>query len=173
MPKARLVYFHWTPALITVSSSSPGEPLREPPDVVVDREGKIAALGQEAEAAARAPGMQLIRLSDVGCAWQRRQLSATALSFHWMVVEIRERSDWGLLLASLWPPLQSYLVIHPAYGAERGLGEPQARWLRRAFRHARPRRTFVWTGHRLDPAKRLADAHGRAKWIAGVPRTPI
>jgi hypothetical protein len=141
--KPRLIYFHWTPAVITVSSSSGGKPLREPPHVVTNRDGKIAGLGQEAEAAARAPGMQLIRFPDVATAWQQQRLASTALSFYWMTVEFRGRSDWGVLLAGLWPPLHSYLVIHPAEGAERGLSELQAKWLRRAFRHSKPRRTFV------------------------------
>ena len=171
--KARLIYFHWTPEVITVSSSSGGEPLREPPHMVVNRDGKIAALGQEAETAAQAPGMQLMRFPDVAAAWQQQRLAATALSFYWMSVEHRGRSDWMALVAGLWPPLQSYLVVHPAEGAERGLGEPQARWLRGAFRRAKPQRTFVWTGDRLDPALRLTDAGRGGKWMAGAPRCPI
>jgi len=173
LPGAQLIYFHWTPAVITVSSSSRGEPLREPPHVVVNRDGKIAAVGQEAETAAKAPDMQLIQLPSVATAWQHQQLAATALSFFWKTVEFRGRSDWTALLAALWPALQSYLVIHPAEGAEHGLGEQQAMWLRRAFRHAKPQRTFVWTGNRLDPTARLADADGRGKWVAGEPRRPV
>ena len=139
MPKARLVYFTGPPTVITVSSSSGGEPLREPPHLVVNQDGKIAALGQEAETAAKAPGMQLMRFPDVAAAWQQQRLAATGLSFYWMTVEFRDRSDWMALLAGLWPPLQSYLIIHPAEGAQRGLGEPQAKWLRHAFRHAADR----------------------------------
>ena len=70
-----LIYFHWTPELITVTSSAGGEPLREPPNVAVNGDGKITGLGKEAEAAARAPAMQLMRFPDVAIAWEHQGLA--------------------------------------------------------------------------------------------------
>jgi hypothetical protein len=160
-----LIYFHWAPELITVTDSAGGEPLREPPNIVISGDGKITGLGQDAEAAARAPGMQLMRFPDVATAWGHQRLASALLRYYWMTVEFRGRSKWWALAAQLWPRLHSYVVIHPAEGAERGLDEDQASWLRSAFRY--PRRTFVWRGDRLDPAARLADAGQRGQWIGG------
>jgi hypothetical protein len=117
--------------------------------------------------------MQLTRFSDVATAWQYQRLALTFLSYFWMSVEFRDRSDWWAVLAGLWPPLRSYLIIHPADGADRGLREEQAKWLRRAFRHSSLGRTFVWNGSRLDPEARLRDADGRGRWVGGEPRRPV
>ena len=137
----------------------------EPPHVVITGDGKISAIGQEAEAAGRRPGMQLLRFPDVATAWQQQELAAALFRYYWMTIEFRGRSTWWVFASRLFPSLRSLLVIHPAEGAERGLAEEQARWLRTAFRQ--PRRTFVWTGERLDPAARLRDANQRGRWIGG------
>jgi hypothetical protein len=160
-----LIYFHWTPELITVTGPPGGEPLREPPNVVINGDGKITGLGQDAEAAARAPGMQLMRFPDVATAWEHQRLASALLRYYWMTMEFRDRSNWWAFAAQLWPRLHSCVVIHPAEGAERGLGEEQATWLRGAFRY--PQRTFVWRGARLDRAARLADADHRGQWMGG------
>jgi hypothetical protein len=160
-----LIYFHWTPELISLTGSAGGEPLREPPNLVIDGNGKITALGQDAEAAACAPGMHLMSFPDVNTAFQHQRLASALMRYYWMTVEFRGRSHWWAVAARLWPRLHSYVVIHPAEGAERGLGEEQASWLRGVFRH--PRRTFVWRGAPLDPAARLADADHRGQWMGG------
>jgi hypothetical protein len=160
-----LIYFHWTPELITVTGSPGGEPLREPPSIVISGDGKIRGIGQEAGAAAHPPGTQLMRFPDVATASGNQRLASALLRYYWMTVEFRGRSSWWALAAQLWPRLHSIVVIHPAEGAERGLGEEQASWLRGVFRH--PLRTFVWRGARLDPAARLADADHRGQWMGG------
>jgi hypothetical protein len=169
-PEPRIVYFHWTPGLITVRSSVGSKVLREPPHVVINAKNQIAALGQEAEAAAREPGMRLTRFPDVAAAWKERELAAAFLSYYWLTVELAELSRWGMLISAWWPSGRTHLVIHPAEGAERGLGTDEARWLRSAFRQSAPKRTYVWSGRMLDPRARLRDAVGGGRWLAGEPR---
>jgi hypothetical protein len=169
LAQARIVYFHWTPTLITVRTSLGGQPLREPPHVVINTAGKIAALGQEAEAASRQTGLQLTQFPDVAAARQQQGLASIFLSYYWLTVELRDRSNWWVFLSGLWPSLRSYLILHPAEGAERGMGEAEAKWLRGAFKHATPKRTFVWSGAQLDPAARLRDAPGRGQWVGHKP----
>jgi hypothetical protein len=137
--------------------------------VVTDPQGRIAGLGQEAEATARQPGLQLTRFPDVAAAWQQQRLASAFLSYYWLTVELRDRSNWWAILSKLRPSLRSYLILHPADGAERGLGEVQATWLRGAFRSTTPGRTFVWSGAQLDPAARLRDAPGRGRWVGQRP----
>ena len=168
-----VVYFRWVPDLITIVSSARVKPFNEPPEVVTDVKNRIAAVGQEAQAAAREPGMRLTRFSDVATAWRHKDLASAFLSYYWLTVDFQHRSMWAATVAGWWPPLRSYLIVHPTDGAECGLESEQARWLRRAFRHAGPRRTFVWSGSRLDPAARLSDARGRGVWIGGEPRIPV
>lgn len=134
---------------------------------MITGDGKISAIGQEAEAAGRRPGMQLMRFPDVATAWQQQELAAALFRYYWMTLEFRGRSTWRVLASRLLPSLRSLLVVHPAEGAERGLAEGQAGWLRAAFRQ--PRRTFVWTGERLDPVARLRHANQRGRWIGGQP----
>ena len=163
------MYLYWTPTLITVRSSVGGQPLREPPHVVTTTAGKIAAIGQEAEAASGQTGLPLTRFPDVAAAWQQQRLASALLSYYWLTVDLRDRPNWWVFLSGIWPSLRSYLILHPAEGAERGLGEAEAGWLRGAFRHATPRRTFVWSGAQLDPAARLRDAAGRGRWLGHAP----
>ena len=173
MGDAPVVYFHWVPDRITILSSARAQSFSEPPDVVTNARNQIAALGQEAQEVARAPGMRLTRFSDVGIAWQHRDIAAAFLSYYWLSVDVHHRSRWADLLASWWPPFRSYLIVHPTDGAEHGLESAQIRWLRRAFRHAGPGRTFIWSGSRLDPSARLRDTTGRGQWLGGGPPVPV
>ena len=171
MALAPVIYFRWTPEWITITKSSGGEPLREPPDVVVNPKRRIAAIGQEARAEAAKPGMRFASFPSVEAAWQERELAGALFRFYWYTVEYQGRPAWHMLLARWWPPLRSYLVIHPAEGAEVGLEVPQAQWLRGLF-HNRGR-TFVWSGPTLDPTARLSDTRGRGHWLAGDAPLPI
>ena len=168
-----VVYFHWVPDRITILSSARVKPFSEPPEVVTNAKNRIAAIGQEAQTVAKEAGMRLTRFRDVAAAWQHKDLAAALLSFYWLTVDFQHRSTWAAMLAGWWPPLRSYLIVHPADGAERGLEAEQARWLRNAFRHAGPRRTFIWSGSRLDPAARLRDVPGRGRWLGGEPPMPV
>jgi hypothetical protein len=141
--------------------------------VVTNPEGRIAGLGHEAETAAKQPGMQLTRFPDVAAAWQQQRLASAFLNYYWLAVELRDRSGWWVFLSGLWPSLRSYLILHPDEGAEHGLGEAEAKWLRGAFRHATPSRTFVWSGAQLDPAARLRDAAGRGRWLGHGPPADV
>jgi hypothetical protein len=168
-----VVYFHWVPDRITILSSARPQSFSEPPEVVTNAKGQIAALGQEAHEVTRAPGMRLTRFSAVAIAWQHKALASAFLNYYWLSVDFHHRSKSAEFLASWWPPLRSYLIVHPTDGAEHGLESAQVRWLRRVFRHAGPRRTFIWSGGRLDPSARLRDTAGRGQWLGGAPPIPV
>ena len=172
MGQVPVVYFLWVPDRITILSSARANSFSEPPEVVTNAKNQIAALGQEAEEVARAPGMRFTRFSDVAIAWQHKELASAFLNYYWLSVDFHHRSKWADLLAGWWPPLRSYLIVHPTEGAEHGLASAQVKWLRRVFRHAGPRRTFIWSGDRLDPSARLRDAEGRGQWVGGAPPIP-
>ena len=166
-----MVYFHWVPDRITITKSPGGDPLREPPEVVVNAKRQITAVGQEARAEGAKPGMRYARFPSVEAAWQERELAGALFRFYWFAVEFRGRPGWHMAVAPWWPPLRSYLVVHPAEGAEVGLGAPEAEWLRGLFRNRG--RTFVWSGPALDPAARLGDTRGHGHWLAGDPPLPL